>query len=188
MKSADPDQREIAMVLRQAKKLYDDALDQTDDYIIAKDAYGKMRILGGASQGDDVFSPQRLKQAIKKGDASRNKTKLARGEARLQDTLKAGEESVQKKLGSSGTAERLLPYLAVGGATATIDPAVALGVAGYGSLINNPYTNIALREGLSGASNLLTRSAPYIGSTVGQDISEANKVNQQIEDLLNTMK
>ena len=188
MKSADPDQRDIAMVLRQAKKLYDDALDQTDDYIIAKDAYGKMRILGGASQGDDVFSPQRLKQAIKKGDASRNKTKLARGEARLQDTLKAGEESVQKKLGSSGTAERLLPYLAVGGATATIDPAVALGVAGYGSLINNPYTNIALREGLSGASNLLTRSAPYIGSTVGQDISEANKVNQQIEDLLNTMK
>jgi len=102
--------------------------------------------------------------------------------------VKAGEDSVQKKLGSSGTVERMLPYFAIGGAGSAIDPLAGLAVASYGSLINNPYTNIAFREGLSGASNLLTRSAPYIGSTVGQDISEANKVNQQIEDLLNTMK
>tara|TARA_R100001443_G_scaffold35983_2_gene49905 strand:+ start:3290 stop:4882 length:1593 start_codon:yes stop_codon:yes gene_type:complete len=185
MKSADPDQREIAIVLGEAKKLFDDALVETNDYIVAKDAYGKMRILGGASQGDDVFSPQKLKQSIKKGDASRNKTKLARGEARLQDTLRAGQESVQKKLGSSGTAERLLPYLAVGGATATIDPSVALAVAGYGGAIGNPYTNIAVREGLSGASNLLTRSSPFIGSRVGQDmLSSENRKKMEEQSRL----
>tara|TARA_R110002012_G_scaffold91850_3_gene223170 strand:- start:406 stop:2091 length:1686 start_codon:yes stop_codon:yes gene_type:complete len=171
MKSPDPDQREIALVLRQAKELFDDALEQTDDYIIAKDAYGKMRILGGATQGDDFFTPAKLGTAVKKGDASRNKNKLARGEARLQDILKAGRSTVQKELGSSGTAERLLPYLAVGAGT-TIDPVIGGGMAGYGALINNARTNALFREALSGAGNLTKASSPFLGSRVGKDIDE----------------
>jgi hypothetical protein len=171
MKSPDPDQREIALVLRQAKELFDDALEQTDDYIIAKDAYGKMRILGGATQGDDFFTPAKLGTAVKRSDASRNKNKLARGEARLQDILKAGRSTVQKELGSSGTAERLLPYIAVGAGT-TIDPVMGAGMAGYGALINSGRANALFREALSGVGNLTRASSPFLGSRVGKDIDE----------------
>jgi hypothetical protein len=171
MKSPDPDQREIALVLRQAKELFDDALEQTDDYIIAKDAYGKMRILGGATQGDDFFTPAKLGTAVKRSDASRNKNKLARGEARLQDILKAGRSTVQKELGSSGTAERLLPYIAVGAGT-TIDPVMGAGMAGYGALINSGRANALFREALSGLGNLTRASSPFLGSRVGKDIDE----------------
>jgi hypothetical protein len=171
MKSPDPDQREIALVLRQAKELFDDALEQTDDYIIAKDAYGKILILGGATQGDDFFTPAKLGTAVKRSDASRNKNKLARGEARLQDILKAGRSTVQKELGSSGTAERLLPYIAVGAGT-TIDPVMGAGMAGYGALINSGRANALFREALSGLGNLTRASSPFLGSRVGKDIDE----------------
>lgn len=173
MKSTDPDQTEIALVLRQAKELFDDALEQTDDYIIAKDAYGKMRILGGATQGDDFFTPAKLKTAVKKGDAAKNKNKLARGDARLQDIVNIGRDTVQKELGSSGTTERLLPYAAIGtGAATNINPWVAGGIATYGGLLNSARANAFLREALSGAGNLTKASSPFLGSRVGKDIDE----------------
>lgn len=181
--SADPDQREIAAVLGKTKAVFDESLDETADYIVAKDAYAKTRIIGSSIEGEELFTPRKLKTEIKKSDKTRGKKKLARGEARLQETLKAGQETVQKELGSSGTAERLLPYLAVG-AGARIDPLFAAGVAGYGGLLRSPLGTEALREGLNVAGQTLRGISPITAQALGVPIGE--QVN--LLELLNNQK
>jgi hypothetical protein len=178
--SADPDQREIAIVLKQTKDIFDNILDETPDYVKAKDAYAKTRIIGSSVEGEELFTPQKLKTEIKKSDKTRGKKRLAAGEAKLQDVLRSGKETVQKELGSSGTAERLLPYLAVG-AGAQIDPLFAAGVAGYGGLLRSPAGTALLREGLNLGGQTLRGISPITSQALGVPLGE--QVN--LLDLLN---
>jgi hypothetical protein len=108
----------------------------------ADSAYAMLLRLEGAagSSGavDGIFTPAQLGQSVRRLDTSLRKRASAQGDALMQDMSTAGREVLGSNVPNSGTADRGLMGLLLGGA---IDPALAGGmVVGRGA-----YTDPAQR-------------------------------------------
>ena len=96
---------------------------------MADDAYGNLvrveNAAGKAGLTDGNFTPGQLLSSIKQGDPRIRHRAFSRGEARMQDLGRAGQEVLGSSVPNSGTADRLLlPSLARMGTSGT-----GLGVA-----------------------------------------------------------
>jgi hypothetical protein len=80
-----------------------------------------------------VFSPPQLQQAVKALDKSKDHGAFARGNALMQDLSESGTKVLGDKVPNSGTPERLLGAMAVGG---YFDPMTLLGTGA----LSLPYT------------------------------------------------
>lgn len=156
-------------------------------------AYGNLipikEAVSSAIAKEGVFTPAQLLRGIRKTDKSKYKRKSSRGQKPLQSTTDLANEVIGNAFPDSGTASRIITGNIVTDATEAI-PFIAPGLLSslmYSS-VGRPITNAVIRT-----PELITRTASpvassYISPEILQDISESNKVNQQIKDLLNTMK
>jgi hypothetical protein len=133
LKAQDFDQRQIGSALNAVVgELRDLAARNSPDAATAlkkaDSAYAMLlRIERAASmQGapSGVFSPSQLGNSVRAMDGSLRKVDIAQGEGLMQDLTTAGRDVLGDTLPNSGTADRLLSALMLGGGYA-IDPALA---------------------------------------------------------------
>jgi len=138
-------------------------------------AYQQVQTLGEAvtKSADELYTPAQLRAAIKQADKTRSKVQFKRGEAPLQEYAELGQEVLGRTLPESGTVPRsILGYgllgggAGVGAGTGTLTP-VGMGIAGYLAALQNPLSNIALREGINLASLGAQQSVPYVSGQLG---------------------
>lgn len=152
---------------------------------MADDAYGNLvRVEGAANKAaltGGNFTPGQLLQSIKQGDPRIRHRGFARGEARMQDLGRAGQEVLGSTVPDSGTAGRLLlPSLArgvtsggAGGVAAALDPTGAsqtvlaglgAGAAAYTPLVQRLLVAAASSrpEVAAAARAQLARIAPHL--------------------------
>ncbi len=92
----------------------------------------------GAKEG--VFSPEALRSAVRATDDSLRKRQFARGGALMQEMAEQGVDVLGREVPNSGTAERVLTNVMLGGA-AMVDPtALALGAGAAGASLPYRYT------------------------------------------------
>ena len=86
-----------------------------------------------------------------------------RGDARLQDFSDTAQAVLGRMLPDSGTPTRGLVGVGLLGGTGAVGgtPGSAA-MAAYLALLQNPYTNIALREGIDLASQGAQKTIPYL--------------------------
>ncbi len=148
------------------------------DFMIAVRATGKP----GAEGGN--YTPNQLAQAVREGDISKNKRAYAKGTAYGQDLSDAAKTVLSDKVPNSGTADRALAALMLGGAGATasqndVPGFNALGPAYWAALGASPllYSRAgsrllmgdlpgvgALQRGASGALNQMSPYAAQAGA------------------------
>ncbi len=102
-------------------------------------AYAQFRRVRQASEAatknEGVFTPFQLTQAVKQGEKATGRQGFARGEGLGQEFAEAGERVVGSKVPDSGTPERLMTALAVGG---YFEPTAAM----TGAALAAPYTRL----------------------------------------------
>jgi phage-related tail protein len=115
---------------------------------------------GSSGAVDGVFTPAQLGQSVRRLDTTARKRATATGDALMQDMTTAGREVLGNNVPNSGTADRGLMGLLVGGA---IDPMLAGGmIAGRGL-----YTAPAQRA----AASILTQR-PQISRQAGDYVRQ----------------
>lgn len=120
----------------------------------------------GAREG--VFSPAQLGSAARAMDTSLRRGASARGRALMQDTANTGRAVLGETLPNSGTADRLMTPLALGGAY-MVDPTLAAaGIAGRAAYTAPGQRAIAAAmtqrpEIARSAGNLVQQAAPIAG-------------------------
>jgi hypothetical protein len=127
-------------------------------------AYQQIQTLGDAAikSADDLYTPAQLRSAIKGADQSRGKIQFKRGDAKLQDFSETAQDVLGRMLPDSGTATRgIAGYGLLGGTGAVGGTPGSAALAMYLALLQNPYTNIALREGIDLASQGAQKTIPY---------------------------
>lgn len=95
---------------------------------------------GAAGAVDGVFTPAQFLSAVRQTDTSRRRSAFARGNATMQPLAEAGYNTLRQSVPDSGTAGRMLPFVA--GIGAATNPALAGGAAVAGSI---PYTDMGRR-------------------------------------------
>ncbi len=105
-----------------------------------------------------VFSPPQLQQAVKALDKSKDHGAFARGSALMQDLSEAGTKVLGDKVPNSGTPERLLGAMAVGG---YFDPTTLIGTGA----LSLPYT----KAGQDAIAKLFART-PSAGSNAVREL------------------
>jgi len=101
------------------------------------------RAAGGAGATGGVFTPAQLSQAVRAADSSARKSQFARGGALMQDLTDPAKEILGSKLANSGTADRLLGNLTLGGVVAgagAINPMAAALTGGTALAARGAYT------------------------------------------------
>ena len=103
----------------------------------------------------------------------------------LKDIFIAGQEVLGKALPESGTTTRgLLGYgllgsgAGIGAGTGTLTP-VGMGMATYLGALQNPATNILLREGIDIASRGTQQSVPYLSGLSTQQLLDSLRDNKK---------
>ena len=138
-------------------------------------AYQQVQTLGEAviKSADELYTPAQLRAAIKQADKTRSKVQFKKGEAPLQEYAELGQEVLGRTLPESGTFPRsILGYgllsggAGIGAGTGTLTP-VGMGMATYLGALQNPATNILLREGIDIASRGAQQSIPYSSGQFG---------------------
>jgi len=188
--STDPDQRILGSaldealssargVLKRSNPEYLQQLDAIDkgyaNYARIRDASTKLGADGG------IFTPAQLQNSVRNQDNSVGKSAFGSGNALMQDLSESGKNVLGSNYPDSGTAGRMmLGGLASIGSGAGLN-AIGLGsvnpfLAATGAASILPYTKLGqfltskaltARPDSAGAlSNLLNKSAPYIGSDV----------------------
>ena len=133
-------------------------------------AYQQVQTLGDATikSADELYSPAQLRSAVRGADQSRNKVQFKRGDAKLQDLSETAQDVLGRMLPDSGTATRqlsadkLMGYGLLGGTGAAGGAPGSVALATYLGLLQNPYTNIALREIIDSSSQGIQKSVPYL--------------------------
>lgn len=177
LKSADYDQRQMGSALNaivgELRGLASRASPEAAEALQKADtAYARLlRVERAASmQGapTGVFSPAQLGNAIRGMDGSLRKGAVARGDALMQDLSTAGREVLGDTLPNSGTADRLLNTMMLGGGY-MIDPVLAglaVGARGaYTDPVQGALASILTRrpEALRAAGNYVEQAAPIAG-------------------------
>ncbi len=103
-----------------------------------------------------VFSPPQLQAAVKALDKSKDHGAFARGNALMQNLSEAGTKVLGDKVPNSGTPERLMGAMAVGG---YVDPTTLIG----SGLLSLPYT----KAGQSALASLFARDPGLMSGAVG---------------------
>ena len=133
-------------------------------------AYQQVQTLGDATikSADELYTPAQLRSAVRGADQSRNKVQFKRGDAKLQDLSETAQDVLGRMLPDSGTATRqlsadkLLGYGLLGGTGAVGGTPGSVALATYLGLLQNPYTNFALREGIDLTSQGIQKTVPYL--------------------------
>ena len=87
---------------------------------------------------EKVFSPEQLRQAVKKEDQSKRKGLFAKGEARMQDLADTGTSVLGNKVPDSGTSSRAMAAALMAGVPAYVNPFA--GAASAAAMA--PYTQL----------------------------------------------
>lgn len=117
------------------------------------------------------FTPAQLLRGIKKSDKSRRKTKVAKGEAPLQQFGQEAQEVIARTVPDSGTPERALMAMLLSNPLA----AVAYGLPAAtvaGSIYGNPLGRAAGRQLVQAPNRLVRGVAPATGGIVGGLLEE----------------
>lgn len=180
LKSQDFDQRQVGSALNavvgELRNLAGRNSPQAADLLKKADsAYARLLRVerAAAAQGapDGVFSPAQFGNAVRSMDGSLRRGAVARGEALMQDTATAGREILGDQLPNSGTADRLLNAMMLGGGYA-IDPTLAMGAVGLRGLYTDPVQEVIATlltrrpEAVRTAGDLVRRAAP-VGALTG---------------------
>lgn len=125
------------------------------------------------SEGGEFTADQVLKN-IKKADTSLRKKDFARGKADMQPLVRAGQETIKQRLPNSGTADRVLANIAVGGGL-VFDPLTV----GIGSGLTVPaYSRLGVPAVRDFTTQLLApaigRGSPAYGGLLGSNAEDAN--------------
>tara|TARA_R100000655_G_scaffold102707_1_gene148641 strand:- start:452 stop:2002 length:1551 start_codon:yes stop_codon:yes gene_type:complete len=125
------------------------------------------------SEGGEFTADQVLRN-IKKADTSLRNKDFARGKADMQPLVRAGQETIKQRLPNSGTADRVLANIAVGGGL-VFDPLTV----GIGSALTVPaYSRVGVplvRDFTTrGIAPVIGRGAPFYGGLLGQNVQDAN--------------
>lgn len=117
------------------------------------------------------FTPAQLLRGIKKADKSRRKTKVAKGEAPLQEFGQQAQDVISRTVPDSGTPERaMMALLARDPITGVLVGLPA--AATTGAIYSNPLGR-AVGRGIVQAPGLLSRGiAPAIGGITGREFEE----------------
>lgn len=177
MRSADYDQRQMgaalnAVVVELKGLAARNSPEAAEALRRADSAYARLlRVERAASmQGapTGVFSASQLGNAIRSMDGSLRKGAIGRGEGLMQDMSTAGREVLGESLPNSGTADRLLSTVALGGGYA-VDPMIAGSAIGARALYTDPAQEIIASllarrpEAMRTAGNYVERLAPVSG-------------------------
>ena len=125
------------------------------------------------SEGGEFTADQVLKN-IKKADTSLRNKDFARGKADMQPLVRAGQETIKQRLPNSGTADRVLANIAVGGGL-VFDPLTV----GIGSGLTVPaYSRLGVPAVRDFTTQLLApaigRGSPAYGGLLGSNAEDAN--------------
>ena len=112
---------------------------------------------------DELYTPAQLRSAVRGADQSRGKIQFKRGDAKLQDFSETAQDVLGRMLPDSGTPTRLATGGALLGGTGAVGGTPgSVALATYLGLLQNPYTNIALREGIDLTSQGIQKTIPYL--------------------------
>ena len=138
-----------------------------DLYSQADEAWANLVRVEGAAKSaknaDGVFTPAQLNMAIQSGDDSVRKRAVSRGTALMQDLGTAGQNVIGNKVPNSGTVDRALTSMGIGGA-AFADPLITGSILGAGLL---GYTPLAQKM-LTGAITKRPDAAQSVAGGVRQ--------------------
>jgi len=179
----DEDIHQAGLLIREARNAFSDVLKRSTtpdnaarltglDRAFAQ--FNRVRTAAEAGR-EGIFTPFQLTQAIKRGEKATGRRGFARGEGLGQEFAEAGEEIVSSKVPDSGTPERLMTALAVGGyfePTAAVTGAAL--AAPYTRVGQNILANLAARTPSAGqkmlAESLRRGAAPLAaGAVVGSE-------------------
>jgi len=134
----------------------------------------------GAGNNSGVFTPAQYTAAVKAGASGVRRRSFARGDALGQDVSQAAGDVMPSKYADSGTAGRAalvgaLPWIATGGAGATGNIPLALGVGG----MSLPYTKAGQRavSAIASPGPLRNAARNYVervpGAPIGSSVTDA---------------
>lgn len=175
--SANFDQRELGAALRQAQSELRGLVARNNPEVapMIRAADEGWRTLvqmenAGAMVGarDGIFTPAQFLNAVKKSDKSLRDRAFARGEAWNQQLADAAKDILPNQVPNSGTPERLLTGLALGGGLDFVVPGsgIAAGTVGAAYLpgVNQMITRLLTAErpqAVKTLGELARRGAPY---------------------------
>ena len=133
MGSSVADDRALGRAIRNAQTAWRDAIRQAapDPQTGAQlDALNKAyanfvrieRAAGATGAKDGVFTAAQLQRAVKTSDQSARKGQFARGNALMQDLSDAGTATLSQTVPNSGTADRVLNAMLLGGGASMVHP------------------------------------------------------------------
>ena len=153
-----------AEALKQIEKILKGSTSNIKQLDKLDNAYAQIQTLGEATvkSADELYTPAQRRSAIKSADKTRNRIQFKRGDAKLQDFSETAQDVLGRMLPDSGSATRgFAGYGLLGGTGAVGGTPGSLALATYLGLLQNPYTNIALREGIDLTSQGIQKTVPY---------------------------
>ena len=180
--SSDAKQRELADVFRTAYKSFDKTLQRDNSknaltaYNSAKSAYGDFLVISkagtsSAAQGS-TFTPAQLLRASKAADKTSGKATTYRGEGRLQDMGRLGQDVIGSTLADSGTTPRAIISAGMLGGGAIVDPTSALISGGVLGAYQNPATQQLLLRLLQSSGAFGRASINPLAGRFGAELAQ----------------
>ena len=188
LKSDNPDVVDEAQLIKKMQNIFEGRTSNINQLKKLDRAYQQVETLGEAAikSADELYTPAQLRAAIKASDKSRGKKQVKRGSAKGQEYAETAQDVLGRMLPESGTTPRAIMGLGLLGGGSTIGGgAAAPAIAAYLLALQNPATNVALREGINLASLGTQQSIPYLAGQGGQFASLST---QQLLDRLNRQK
>ena len=122
---------------------------------------------------DGIFTPEALRGSVKNLDRSARRRAVARGDALLQDFADEGVATIGSKLPNSGTTDRALLSMGLGG-LAAIEPTTLAAMGGLGLA----YGTKAGRKAANAAVSARPEAVRKIGGLLGRNAKYAPAVAQ----------
>jgi hypothetical protein len=121
---------------------------------------------------DGVFTAAQLQNAVKASDKSVRKGAFARGDALMQDISEAGKSTLSQTVPNSGTADRVLNAMLLGGGASMVNPASLAALAAAPAVYSRAGSRYAIGDlpGQKFVSELMRALAPA-ASQVGRAVA-----------------